>query len=159
MRFVFIRHGHYTKPADKGARDRAPLTDRGRAAARAAGEFLAVNGVRPDLVIRTDRERTRETAACVLEVLGAACPVRVEAGGFAAGADAAAIRARLAQWIAAAGAGRVDTLFFVGHGIQQAALLRRFGGPDVPSAHHACVLVYDLEADGTCRVGACSIGS
>jgi broad specificity phosphatase PhoE len=159
MRFVFIRHGHYTKPDDKRARDQAPLTERGREAARAAGMFLAANGVRPDLVVRTDRERTRETAARVLEALGIACPIHVEAGAFHAGADAAAIRARLAQWIAAAGAGKVDTLFFVGHGIQQAALLRRFGGPDVPREHHACVLVYDLEADGTCRVGACSIGS
>ncbi len=157
MRFVFIRHGHYEHPSDRAAKVRASLTCEGRAAAREAGEFLRAHGIVPDVAWRTPPERTRETLAIVLEVLEAACPLRVSAHGFARSASAVEIGARVDGWAGDRGPAGCD-LVFVGHGEQQVALLRELGGPAVPRRNRATVLVYDRDAAGEWIVGPCFVG-
>ena len=147
MRFVFIRHGHYAKPAEKSERDRAPLTDAGQRTARQAGEYLAAQGIRPDLVCTTKAQRTRETATIVLETLGASCPTHAKDSGFGSGATGDEITRRIGEW-ASGVTPRPQTLLYVGHDTQQSALLRRFGGPEIPQANRACVLIWDQAPDG-----------
>ncbi|HRD78120.1 MAG TPA: histidine phosphatase family protein [Hyphomicrobiaceae bacterium] len=53
-----------------------PLAPRGRAAAPLMGEFMARQGIAPDLVICSEAQRARETLALVLAKIGAPREIR-----------------------------------------------------------------------------------
>jgi phosphohistidine phosphatase len=57
---VIMRHGKAEQSETKRDIDRA-LTDRGHIDARLGGEWLAAQGIAPDLVISSPSQRTRET--------------------------------------------------------------------------------------------------
>jgi phosphohistidine phosphatase len=61
-----------------------PLTERGRAQARAAGAALAVLGVPLDACLASPRVRARETAALACEALGLQVQIahELDGGGF-----------------------------------------------------------------------------
>jgi broad specificity phosphatase PhoE len=149
MRFVFIRHGHYDKSGPRSSWPHAGLLDRGRAAARLAGEFLREQAIVPDLICRTSVERTRETAEIVLGVLKVERRVHAVKNGFAKGAMREAVEARLEEWAALADAPPA-TLAFVGHGEQQLVCLRELAARTItiPKDNKACVLVFDRGPDG-----------
>jgi len=159
MTFVFIRHGHCDKPADRSVRSRQGLSAKGRADALGAGAFLLARGIVPDLVCRTGTERTRETAAGVLEALGVSCPVRDVGTGFREGASAGEIASRVRSWAALAPTAP-GVLAFVGHEPQQNACLRQLAGGQITihAENKACVLVFTLDGDDW-RVGPHHPGS
>ena len=80
---VLVRHGvtkHTSAKRFSGGLggDNPPLSDEGRAQARAAAEWLAGLGDRVDAVLASPVRRTRETAAVVADALG--LPVEEEPG-------------------------------------------------------------------------------
>lgn len=73
-RVYLMRHGAVDYVAPDGRRyasDERPLSAAGREQALAAGRFLAGAGVRPDRVAASTLPRTVQTAAAVLEAIGA----------------------------------------------------------------------------------------
>lgn len=74
---VILRHAKAEQPDGKADVDRS-LTDRGRADAGAAGEWLAANGYVPDVVLSSPARRTRETWHGVAGALPSAPDVRYE---------------------------------------------------------------------------------
>ena len=80
VRLLLIRHGQSTWNAQRrwqGSAD-PPLSDVGRAQARALAAAIAGSGV--DAIASSDLERARETAAIVAAELGVSAPVRLEPG-------------------------------------------------------------------------------
>jgi broad specificity phosphatase PhoE len=75
---LLVRHGQ----ASFGADDYDALSETGHEQARILGRDLAARGVRPELVVRGELRRHRETAEGILEGLGSAgeVPVSVDAG-------------------------------------------------------------------------------
>lgn len=55
-----------------------PLNRRGRAAARAMGDYLVRSDLLPDLVLCSAAQRTRETLAFIQDRLGEDLPARIE---------------------------------------------------------------------------------
>lgn len=71
QRLILMRHADAERNAPEGGGDRErPLSDRGRAEARAMGRALSERGFRPDVAIVSDARRTRETWDEVLEAMG-----------------------------------------------------------------------------------------
>jgi phosphohistidine phosphatase len=64
-----------------------PLARRGRRDAKRIAKHLVRLGIKPDLVLCSAAERTRETLELVRPALGATSTVRLEAGLYAASAD------------------------------------------------------------------------
>ncbi|MFT4263418.1 MAG: histidine phosphatase family protein [Nocardioides sp.] len=76
---LLVRHGQ----ASFGAEDYDALSEKGHEQAERLGRSLAERGIAPDLVLRGDLRRHRETAEGVLAGLGlpdASVPVEVDAG-------------------------------------------------------------------------------
>ena len=68
-RLVLMRHGaveYFDAEGNPFPPDEVPLTERGQAQARAAGETLAANGIRVDRVIHSGLARTHATTLGVL---------------------------------------------------------------------------------------------
>lgn len=67
---ILLRHAE-ARPAENDGDDHdRPLSDRGRHEAKAAGQWLAAHGLRPDRVLCSPALRTRDTAALALAALG-----------------------------------------------------------------------------------------
>ncbi|MBW2737227.1 MAG: histidine phosphatase family protein, partial [Deltaproteobacteria bacterium] len=144
MRFIFIRHGHCDgKGRPQREKDKLPLNDSGRRAARAAGAYLKEEGIVPDAVFTTKTERTQETARVVLDALGGVdLKLQAKGGGFRSGSTGG-LDSKLDQWLAGVGV-EPQTLLFVGHHISQSYCLRHLEGtPQIPAENRACVLVYE----------------
>lgn len=61
-----------------GRSNHTPLTERGYAQARAAGKWLARQGIVPDVAIASPAVRTRETMRTCLEAMGLDLPIDIE---------------------------------------------------------------------------------
>ena len=119
MRLLLVRHAEAAPGTPDSDRR---LTERGREQARALGERLARENVRPDALVTSPLIRARETA----DLLGAALGVAVEVDArLAPGATPPLVREALA--------GRGELAIAVGHqpdcGLVAAALT---GGPPPP---------------------------
>ena len=102
------------------------LTDRGVAAARDVGAHLRDSGIRPDFVLVSSAERTRDTWAAVSELAGAgSAEVRLDDAVFTGSPDVVleALRAAPAD---------AGTVMFVGHN---------------PTAAYLCHLLDDGEGE------------
>ncbi len=102
------------------------LTDRGIAAARDVGAHLRDSGIRPDFVLVSSAERTRDTWAAVSELAGAgSAEVRLDDAVFTGSPDVVleALRAAPAD---------AGTVMFVGHN---------------PTAAYLCHLLDDGEGE------------
>ncbi|HZV75519.1 MAG TPA: histidine phosphatase family protein [Conexibacter sp.] len=75
-----LRHADAEDPDGRPDAER-PLTDKGRAQARAAGAALAVLGVRIDACLASPRVRARETAALACAPLGVEVQIAPELDG------------------------------------------------------------------------------
>ncbi|WIM93306.1 histidine phosphatase family protein [Actinoplanes oblitus] len=75
-RLLLIRHGQ----ASFGADDYDALSDLGHEQARTLGRALAARGAKPALVLHGTMRRHAETAAGVLDGLGAAVPITTDPG-------------------------------------------------------------------------------
>lgn len=125
MRVVFVRHG------ERGAGGADPdLTAAGRRMSRETGQWLARQGVRPNLALSTPTARTRQTLDELLSVLG---PVPVE------------VRLELPEspydWDALvdplrAALGEAATLMLVGHHPTLHFLADAYGPPPIPVPRH-----------------------
>ncbi|WP_121254200.1 histidine phosphatase family protein [Nocardioides ferulae] len=73
---LLVRHGQ----ASFGADDYDVLSETGWAQGRLLGEWLAARGVAPDVVVRGDMRRHRETAESLLAGAGWETPLEVDAG-------------------------------------------------------------------------------
>lgn len=73
---LLVRHGQ----ASFGKRDYDALSDVGHEQSRILGRALAARGVVPDVVVRGELRRHRETAEGILEGLGREAPVEVDPG-------------------------------------------------------------------------------
>jgi phosphohistidine phosphatase len=101
VRLLLIRHAEALPGEPDELR---PLTAEGRAAARALGERLAGQGVRPDAVLTSPLLRARETGEAIGGALGCGAePVQA----LAPGATLESLRS--------AAAGRGETVIAVGH--------------------------------------------
>lgn len=69
LRVTLLRHAHANPQAAGGSDRERALSLRGEAEADAAGKWLAEHG-RPDRVLTSDAQRTRQTAERVLAQLG-----------------------------------------------------------------------------------------
>jgi len=101
MRLFMIRHAD----AAPGEPDELrKLSPEGRAQARALGERLVAEGLRPDAVLTSPLLRARETGEALADALG--CPSE-PSEALAPGATAATVRSAVA--------GRGETVLVVGH--------------------------------------------
>ena len=132
MHLVFIRHGHYDGKKYRTAAEKAagPLTARGEEDARSAGMYLGEHAIRPDFVLRTDTERTRQTAQLVLEELGMAEQPVINVG--TAFQNLAGLDTKLREWSGAHGISDDSVVFLVGHGNAQDILRKCFEGEPLP---------------------------
>lgn len=73
---LLVRHGQ----ASFGADDYDVLSETGWAQSRMLGSYLAERGVTPDVVLRGDMRRHRETAEGMLDGAGWTAPVEVDRG-------------------------------------------------------------------------------
>lgn len=80
---IIARHGNTFEdgetPRRVGARTDLPLTDKGRAQARAIGRWLKKNGFTPDAVFCSNLKRTVETAEIATREAGSTSPIRRDA--------------------------------------------------------------------------------
>ncbi|MFT3897560.1 MAG: histidine phosphatase family protein [Thermomonas sp.] len=75
---ILLRHAH-AESAGAGEDDAGrPLSDTGRAEARAAGVWMREHGIHPDRVLSSPSTRTRETWAAVEAELDSGLPVHYE---------------------------------------------------------------------------------
>jgi phosphohistidine phosphatase len=115
-RLILLRHAKAHRDDPAGDRARA-LTERGRADAARAGEWLRAQALSPDLALVSDARRARETMECVAPALARPPHLRVDPKLYLADAPALlrAIRAAPEQ---------ARTILVVGHnpGIAELAL-------------------------------------
>lgn len=149
QRFLFLRHGHYTKDGLSAAqRDRASLSAEGQAQARDAAVFvrrwLEVGGLRLGRVVATNKQRTQETARLVTEGLPLAPGCwHIESGGR----GFAALMAKVERWLEPVG--DLGVVLFVGSGSNLGHLCKALGpDPRRLTRHHAPVLVYQRSGEG-----------
>src|SRR5690606_2146362 len=67
---LLLRHARAARAVPGMADFDRPLEQRGLSDARAAGEWMAAAGYRPDLVLCSAAQRTRETWTCIEPALG-----------------------------------------------------------------------------------------
>ena len=155
-RLLLLRHAEAAPTGSAPDRDR-PLALRGRDAATLMGDYLAENGLRPDLALVSPARRTRETWDLVREALGDV-PARFEEGLYESRAET------LLSLVEGADAS-LGTLLLVGHnpGLAELGLTlagegenaSKIAGNFPPAA--LAVLKLDGEAwsdlqPGTCRL-------
>jgi phosphohistidine phosphatase len=130
VQLVIVRHAE----AASGEPDELrPLTAQGRAAARALGERLARDGVRPDAVLTSPLLRARETA----RELARAAGVEPEPDErLAPGATVETVRAALQE--------RAGTVVVVGHQPDCARIAAALTGGDEPAFPPAGMLAIEL---------------
>ncbi len=118
---IVLRHAKAVRPeSDLHDFDRG-LTERGRRDSRAVGEWLAEEGLQPDMVIASSALRTRETAELVAEAAELDdAPLLLEA---LYGSDEATCLAMLS-----AHAEGYDTVLIVGHNPTMEGLVERLTG-------------------------------
>jgi phosphohistidine phosphatase len=104
-----------------------PLNKRGRAAAKAIGEYLARQKIVPAQVLCSSARRTRETLEGVQKALGDAVPARFEKGLYLA--DAAALLRRLRRLNDS-----FESVMLIGHnpGLERLALVLAAQHDDEP---------------------------
>lgn len=73
---LLVRHGQ----ASFGKRDYDALSEVGHEQSRVLGRALAARGVVPDVIVRGELRRHRETAEGIVEGLGAEVPIEVDPG-------------------------------------------------------------------------------
>jgi phosphohistidine phosphatase len=131
VRLYIVRHA---KAADGEPDEARPLTGAGRETARALGERLAAEGVRPDAVVTSPLLRARETAAEVARPFG----VEPEADErLSPGAEPDDIRA--------AASGRGETVVVVGHQPDCGRAAATFGDGKEPPFPPGGVAVVELD--------------
>ena len=86
LRLILLRHAKSDWPEGVADEER-PLAERGRKAAALMGDYLAREGLTPELALVSTARRTRETWALVAERLPAGPPMRHEADLYAASAE------------------------------------------------------------------------
>jgi phosphohistidine phosphatase len=130
VRLVIVRHAE----AASGEPDELrPLTSEGREAARALGQRLASEGVRPDAVLTSPLLRARETAQEL------ARPAGLEAEPderLAPGATAEAVRAAAEE--------RGETVIVVGHQPDCSRIAAALAGGEEPAFPPAGMLSIEL---------------
>lgn len=116
---ILLRHAH-AESATAGQDDlQRPLSETGRAEARAAGDWLREHGLQPDRVLSSSAMRTRETLAALGDI-----------GGAEVYEDASIYEASPGTLVALADANRdAERLLLVGHnpGLEQLAALMHSG--------------------------------
>ncbi len=85
-RLLLLRHGKADRHSAGGDRDR-PLTRRGLEDARRIGEFLAAEGMTPDLAVASNARRAKQTLDCVLDAFPGHVTQVVENTIYSASAD------------------------------------------------------------------------
>ena len=76
-KLLLLRHAKSSWGAADLTDFERPLNERGRRDAPLVGEFIREQGLRPDLVISSPAQRTRETIALVIEAAGIEVAERV----------------------------------------------------------------------------------
>ena len=77
LKLILLRHAK-AAPLSGGGDAERPLAQRGRRDAARVGDYLAANGLFPDLAIASTAKRTRETVDLALETFGEPCPVTTD---------------------------------------------------------------------------------
>jgi phosphohistidine phosphatase len=132
VRLLLIRHAD--APAGSPDEPRS-LSAEGRAAARALGERLAVDGIRPAAILTSPLLRARETADALAAALGCAAePTQA----LAPGATADSVRRAVA--------GRGETVIAVGHQPDCGRIAAALGDGTEPSFPPAGLVELQLEA-------------
>jgi phosphohistidine phosphatase len=127
MRLVLVRHAE-AAPGDPD--ELRALTATGQEQARALGQRLRADGVRPDAVLSSPLLRARETAAA----LGFGMPQTVDE--LAPGATADDVRAAIAE--------RGDTVVVVGHQPDCSLVTAALRGGEQPAFPPAGAQIIDL---------------
>ena len=127
MRLVLVRHAE-AAPGDPD--ELRALTATGQEQARALGQRLRADGVRPDAVLSSPLLRARETAAA----LGFGMPQTVDE--LAPGATADDVRAAIAE--------RGDTVVVVGHQPDCSRVTAALRGGEEPAFPPAGAQIIDL---------------
>jgi phosphohistidine phosphatase len=132
VQLVIVRHAE----AASGEPDELrPLTVEGRETARALGEQLARDGVRPDAVLTSPLLRARETAQELARPAG----VEPEADErLAPGATAESVRAAVQE--------RGETVVVVGHQPDCSRIAAAFTGGEEPAFAPGAMVAIDLSA-------------
>jgi phosphohistidine phosphatase len=112
-----------------------PLTPEGREAARALGERLAADGVRPDAVLSSPLLRARETAREL-----------ARPAGLTAESDERLAPGATAEDVRAAAGERGETVVVVGHQPDCSKIAAALTGGDEPAFPPAGMLAIDLSA-------------
>jgi phosphohistidine phosphatase len=130
VQLVIVRHAE----AASGEPDELrPLTAEGRETARALGQRLAREGVRPDAVLTSPLLRARETAQELARAVGAQ-PEPDER--LAPGATAEGVRAAVQE--------RGETVLVVGHQPDCSRIAAAFGGGEEPAFPPGGMVAIDL---------------
>jgi phosphohistidine phosphatase len=121
-----LRHAKSSWSDPTVADEERPLARRGRRDAKRIAEYLVQLDIGPQLVLCSPAERARQTLERVWAALGATSTVRLEAGLYAASAEALLERIRLVPE-------GVASLMLIGHnpGLQDLALALASAGPEV----------------------------
>jgi phosphohistidine phosphatase len=117
-----------------------PLNDRGRKAAPFMGEWMAANGIKPNVIVSSPAERARQTATLAKEAAGFDCPLRFDERIYDATlVDLVAVVSELSEDHGSA--------LIVGHNPGMEALVRYLTGETVemPTAALASMTL-DIEA-------------
>lgn len=144
---VILRHAKADRPESTEDIDR-PLTTRGRADAKAAGVWLALHGIAPDLVLCSPSTRTRSTwhevAIGFSDGPIAAYPnVRYEADLYYAGVNAALALLRAVP-------AEVETVLLIGHDPTVSALSQRLDDTSTraaPGLRTSGIAVHAVDTD------------
>jgi phosphohistidine phosphatase len=122
MKLYVMRHAHAPSIADAGVRSDAerPLSDKGRADARAQAERLAASGAKPRLILHSPLRRAVETAQEAAAVLGVPAQAFIPLANEMGPQDLAD---RLAPALA-----EKDEILIVGHQPQVGELAAWLGG-------------------------------
>ncbi len=142
---VILRHGKAESFAEEDHRRR--LTDRGRRASLAAGQWLAEQGIVPTHAFVSSAVRTRETWEAVVEGSGSSAEARIEDAVYSADADTALDVLRTAPADA-------RVVLYVGHNPTAASLAHLLddGDPE-PNAFRAIARGFPPGAVAVLEVG------
>jgi len=127
MRTLYLlRHGKSSWDDPTLADRERPLAPRGRRDAKRIARHLVRQGVKPELVLCSTAERTRETLELMQTALADTSAIELEDELYGASADSLLERLRLVP-------GAVASVMMIGHNpaLQDLALVLAAGGPDL----------------------------
>jgi len=127
MRTLYLlRHGKSSWDDPTLADRERPLAPRGRRDAKRIARHLVRQGVKPELVLCSTAERTRETLELIETALADTSTIELEDGLYGASADNLLERLRLVP-------GAVASVMMIGHnpGLQDLALVLAAGGAEL----------------------------